>query len=77
MRPTKRRKIGVLSTPRRGETTVGTSESEQETRATVVEEGNEIIIKFGGDTEDELEDDIDEDQNYEDSSPLTTRVLIR
>ena len=91
MKASKRRKIGVLA--KRDPRIDRTSESEPETRATVVEEGDVIKVTFGGDTEDELEDEVDEDevdededdedevgrQNFAqlDASPLTTRVLIR
>ena len=78
MRPTKRRKIGVLAN--RETRAGGTSEAEPAPRATVVEEGDVIKVTFGGDTEDELDDlDEDEEQDHSQSngSPLTTRVLIR
>ena len=78
MRPTKRRKIGVLAN--RETRDEGTNEAEPAPRATVVEEGDVIKVTFGGDTEDEL-DDLDEDDEQDHSqsngSPLTTRVLIR
>ena len=81
MRPNKRRRIGLLANR---ETVVdGANESEPETRATVVEEGDVIKVTFGGDTEDELEDELDEDEEVGghhtpmEASPLTTRVLLR
>jgi len=75
MKPGKRRRIGLLTKERSGN---GVNESEQETRITVRDEGDALAVTFGGDTEDELEDEIDEDEGDEgvDVSPLTTRVLI-
>ena len=60
----------------------GNDESEQETRATIIEQDDEVVVTFGGDTEDELEDEYDDDDgegqhSSMDSSPLTTRVRIR
>ena len=80
MRPVKRRRIGLLTKDRGAD---GVNEPEQERRVTVVEEGDAITVTFDGDTEEELEDELDEDEVEEgnhssmDSSPLTTRVLIR
>ena len=80
MRPVKRRRIGLLTKDRGAD---GVNEQEQERRVTVVEEGDAITVTFDGDTEEELEDELDEDEVEEgnhssmDSSPLTTRVLIR
>ena len=80
MKPVKRRRIGLLTKENGGD---GMNEPEQETRITVRDEGDALAVTFGGDTEDELEDEIDEDEVEEgnnssiDASPLTTRVLIR
>jgi len=80
MKPVKRRRIGLL-TKERGDD--GTNESGQETRAHVIEEDdNTINITIGGDTEDELEDELDDDDDdihhsSTEASPLMTRVLIR
>lgn len=75
MKPGKRRRIGLLTKD------AGTDESEQETRATIIEQDDEVVVTFGGDTEDELEDEYDDDGDGQhssmDSSPLTTRVRIR
>ena len=76
MKPGKRRRIGLLTKD------AGTDESEQETRATIIEQEDEVVVTFGGDTEDELEDEYDDDDvdgqhSSMDSSPLTTRVRIR
>ena len=76
MKPGKRRRIGLLTKD------AGTDESEQETRATIIEQDDEVVVTFGGDTEDELEDEYDDDDvdgqhSSMDSSPLTTRVRIR
>jgi len=74
MKPGKRRRIGLLTKD------AGTDESEQETRATIIEQDDEVVVTFGGDTEDELEDEYDDDGDGQhssmDSSPLTTRVRI-
>ena len=80
MKPVKRRRIGLLTKERNDD---GTNESGQETRAHVIEEDdNTIKITIGGDTEDELEDELDDDDvdihhSSTEASPLTTRVLIR
>ena len=76
MKPGKRRRIGLLTKD------AGNDESEQETRATIIEQEDEVVVTFGGDTEDELEDEYDDDDgegqhSSMDSSPLTTRVRIR
>ena len=75
MKPGKRRRIGLLTKD------AGTDESEQETRATIIEQDDEVVVTFGGDTEDELEDEYDDDGDGQhssmDSSPLTTRVRLR
>ena len=80
MKPAKRRRIGLLTKDRGAD---GTNEPEQDRRVTVVEEGDAITVTFDGDTEEELDDDLDEEDVEEgnhssmDASPLTTRVLIR
>ena len=74
MKPVKRRRIGLLTKDRGAD---GTNEPEQDRRVTVVEEGDSITVTFDGDTEEELEDELDEEVEDGDASPLTTRVLIR
>ena len=79
MRPVKRRRI-VTNRENRAD---GENEPEQVQaieRATVIEEADVVTVTFGGDTEDELEDELDEDDEAgapTDTSPLTTRVLLR
>ena len=83
MKPGKRRRIGLLTKERGAD---GTVESEQETQETgirsIVDEGDAITVTFGGDTEDELEDELEDDDvdtphSSMETSPLTTKVLIR